>query len=168
MTNADIPTRMLDVLDMHAIQSQIRSCFNFIESNTPKKGDDNDDALSYLKQELLLYVFFLEKLSTCLQITSCARKGDPMDFVRDQDDPALSTKLRKFIDQNLGAVEVMWNGKIEKAFFQLSPVCQKLAGSRVWKMGALETLRSISPDSRSNPVLKVVQPRKTGNCLRSV
>lgn len=160
VTDADIPTRMLDVLDMHAIQSQIRSSFLFMEFSTQKKSNEDDDVLHHLKQELLLYVFFLEKLSTCLQVTSSQRRGgDPLDFIQCQDDPVLSAKLKKFIDHNLGAVEVMWNGKIERAFFQLSPVCQKLAGSRVWKQGALEALRSISPDSRSNPVLKVVQSR---------
>ncbi|GMH44357.1 hypothetical protein BSKO_12291 [Bryopsis sp. KO-2023] len=159
VTEAEIPERMIDVLDMNTIHCQVKHLFTLLGLGTEKGGVANCTTKQYLKTEILQHMFFLEKLHTGLSLNDSRSEyfDDPLGFLVEEENTQNGKKLAKFIDENLGTVEVLWNGKIERAFFDLSPVCQKLSSSRVWKRDAYQALHDISPESRSNPVMKGIE-----------
>eukprot|EP00803_Ostreobium_quekettii_P004576 evm.model.scf_406EXC.4 EVM.evm.TU.scf_406EXC.4 scf_406EXC:46870-60636(-) len=157
-TDMDIAMRIIDVVDMKTIQHQTQSLFSVLGFDGRPPLFRTKYVNDLLKTELLQFVFFQEKLNALLSADGkrSAESGAPLCSSAG----GALKGLSKFIEGNLGSVEVMWGGRLEKGYFPLTPTCQSLATSGIWKSNTLEILRSISPDSRSNPALKAIELAK--------
>jgi len=70
---------------------------------------------------------------------------------------SVSAKMDEFMGFHTASIELLWNGRMEKVFFPLPPICQQLDSNDAWKDELMNNLQNIPSNYRSNPLQKAIK-----------